>query len=151
MKVILIQDVNNLGEEGDIKDVAAGYARNFLIPTKKALLHTPQNLNILQQKKASIDRRKAEKKESARSLKEKLSEAVVTIAMPAGDKGRLYGAVTTAMIADEIEKLGVHVDRKKVELHDQIKTVGKYKAHVKLYGGETAEVQVEVAAADKQA
>jgi large subunit ribosomal protein L9 len=144
MKVILIQDVNNLGEEGDIKEVAPGYARNFLIPQKKALVHTAQNLNILQQKKASIDRRKAEKKEIARSLKEKLAEAMVTLSMPAGDKGRLYGAVTSTMIADEIEKLGLHIEKKKVELHEQIKTVGKYKAHIKLYGGESVDVQFEV-------
>jgi len=144
MKIILIQDVANLGEEGDIKDVAAGYARNFLLPRKKALPYNTANLNILEQKKASIERRKEEKKEAAKSLKEKIEQLIITLEMPAGENGKLFGAVTAGLLAENMEKQGLTVEKKKIEIPEPIKAAGKHKATVKLYGGEIAEFNIEV-------
>ena len=149
MKIILVKDVTNLGEEGDIRVVANGYARNYLLPKKMALPYNTANLNILEQKMKSIERRKTEKKENARSLKEKLSELELVMEMPAGEKGRLFGAVTTQMIADEIAKQNIPIEKKKIEISEAIKTVGKYKAHVRLYGGEYADISIEVKGIEK--
>jgi large subunit ribosomal protein L9 len=149
MKIILVKDVSNLGEEGDIKVVANGYARNYLLPKKMALPYNTANMNILEQKKKAIERRKAEKAEDARSLKEKLSELELVMEMPAGEKGRLFGAVTTQMIAEEVAKQNIQIEKKKIEIPESIKTVGKYKAHVKLYGGEYADVNIEVKGIEK--
>jgi len=148
MKVILYKDQPNLGEEGDIKVVADGYARNYLIPKKIAVAFTKANQNSLEQKKAAIEKRKDEKRKNALSLKERLVEENITIKMPAGEKGRLFGSVTPSMIADEFQKSGISVEKKKIEITQPVKTVGNYTVLVKLYGGETADVKLVVEAAE---
>lgn len=150
MKIILNQDVANLGEEGDVKVVADGYARNYLIPQNKALPYTKNNIVILEQKKKAIEQRKEEKRKTALGLKERLAEEKITLSMSVGDKGKLFGAVTTATIADELSKLGISVDKRKIDLPSQgIKVVGNYTVTIKLYGGNTAELKLEVLAAEQ--
>ncbi len=143
MKVILNQDVFNLGEEGDVRIVADGYARNFLIPRKMAVIHNKANQHMFDQKKKAIESRKEQKRKEAMGLKERLEAEVITIPMPAGEKGRLFGAVTSTTLVEELAKIGVVVERKKVEIpNHSLKMVGPHTVRVKLYGSEQVEMKV---------
>jgi large subunit ribosomal protein L9 len=145
MKVILNADVANLGEEGDIVDVAPGYARNFLMPKKLVVLHNAQNLAALTTRMAAIEKKKADKRKAAASDKEKINAAQIVLQMPAGENGKLFGSVTNGNIADELAKLGVTVEKKKIEVPGHVlKSTGDYKVHVKLYGNEVAELKVTI-------
>jgi len=145
MKVILNKDLSTLGEEGDVKDVAKGYARNYLFPRGIALPYTPQTVKLFEARKGEIEARKAVKRQDAMGLRERLETVELSITMPAGANGKLYGAVTPQTIADELAKLGFDIDRKKIDLAaTSIKVVGKYKATVKLYETSKAEVQITV-------
>ncbi|MDR3019840.1 MAG: 50S ribosomal protein L9 [Treponema sp.] len=147
MKVILNKDLSPLGEEGDVKDVAKGYARNYLFPRGIALPYTPGMIKMIEGRRKEIEARKEQKRLDARGLKEKLDALELTITMPAGANGRLYGAVTNQTIADELAKQGFQIERKRIELAGTgIKVVGKYKALIKLYENQTAEVSITVAA-----
>ena len=147
MKVILNKDVNPLGEEGDVREVAKGYARNYLFPRGLAVPYTEGNLKIFEARREEIEARKAEKRKDAASLKERLEGIEVTITMPAGANGKLYGAVTNQTIADELIKQGFQVERKRIEVPgNHIKSVGKFKIHVRLYENTTAEVIVVIQA-----
>lgn len=152
MKIILNQDVANLGDEGDIKVVADGYARNFLIPKKMAVTFNKQNLNIFEQKKLSIEKRKDEKRKDALGVIERLANEDLVLSMPAGDKGKLFGAVTSSTIVEELAKMGLTVEKKRIEVPEHsIKEVGTYTVVIKLYGGESANLKVTVNAAEKAA
>lgn len=147
MKVILNKDVNLLGEEGDVKDVAKGYARNYLFPRALAVPYTESNLKVFEARREEIEARKAEKRKDAVGLKERLEGTELVITMPAGANGKLYGAVTSQTIIDELTKLGFQVERKRIEVPgNHIKSVGKFKVHVKLYENTTAEVTVTIQA-----
>jgi large subunit ribosomal protein L9 len=152
MKIILNQDIANLGEEGDIKVVADGYARNFLFPQKMAVAYNKQNLNMFEQKKLAIEKRKEEKRKDAMGLKERLAGEEIVMTMPAGEKGKLFGAVTSSTISEELAKIGLTVEKRKIEVpENSIKLVGTYTVKVKLYGGEVADLKVTVNAAEKTA
>ena len=112
MKVILNEDVKYLGEEGDIKDVAKGYARNYLFPRNLAVPCNSFTLAHFESRKEEIEQRKAVKRQNAAGLKEQLEALTLTIVMPAGPNGKLYGAVTNQTIADELQKLGFEIERK---------------------------------------
>jgi large subunit ribosomal protein L9 len=145
MKVILNQDVVGLGEEGDIKDVANGYARNFLLPKKLVVAHTKQNLAVLEHKRTAIEKRKEEKRTEALGLKERLEAEEIKFAVPAGENGKLFGSVSNAMVAGELEKRGYQIEKKRVEIPDHtIRAVGTYKVRVKLYDKEEATVKLIV-------
>ncbi len=147
MKIILTQDLSNLGEEGDIKVVANGYARNYLIPRKMAVPYNKASLNMFEQKKQAIEKKKEAKRKDAMGIRERLSSEELNIAMPAGEKGKLFGAVTSATIVEELGKLGITVEKKKVEIPgNSIKMVGNTAVTVRLYGGETASLKVNVTA-----
>ena len=145
MKVILNKDLSTLGEEGDVKDVARGYARNYLFPRGIALPYTPQTIKMFDARKGDIEARKAQKRQDATGLKGQLENLELTITMPAGANGRLYGAVTSQTIVDEIAKHGFNIERKRVDLAGTgIKNVGKYKAVIKLYENSHAEIQITI-------
>ena len=147
MKVILNQDVKHLGEEGDVKDVANGYARNFLFPRNLAVPCNDATIAYFDSRKAEIEAKKASKRADAASLKDKLEATVITLVMPAGTNGKLYGAVTNQTVMDEFKKLGFEIERKRIELPGlTFKSVGKYHATVHLYESATAIVQVIVEA-----
>jgi len=149
MKVILNKDLASLGEEGDVKDVAPGYARNFLFPRNIALPYTERVIKLFEARKGEIETRKEEKRKAALSLKEQLEGLTLTLTMPAGPNGKLYGAVTSLTISDELAKLGYSLERKKIEIPgNSIKSTGKYKAAVKLYANSGAELSIVVAAAE---
>jgi len=145
MKVILNQDVTGLGEEGDIKDVADGYARNFLLPKKLAVPHTKAFLVMLEHKRAAIEKRKEEKRRDAASLKERLEAEEIRFSVPAGENGKLFGSVNNVNVATELEKKGFSIEKKRIEIPDHaIRTVGSYKIRVRLYDKEEATVKVVV-------
>jgi large subunit ribosomal protein L9 len=145
MKVILNKDLSTLGEEGDVKDVAKGFARNFLFPRGIALPYTDSTVKIFEARKGEIEARKAEKRKDAAGFKEKLEALEIVITMPAGANGKLYGAVTGQTVADELAKQGYQIERKRIELAGtSFKSVGKYKAAVKLYDSAAAEITITV-------
>ena len=143
MKVILNQDVTGLGEEGDIKDVANGYARNFLLPKKLAVLHTKENLAVLEHKRTAIENRKEEKRKDAQGLRERLEAEEIKFAVPAGENGKLFGSVNNTLVAAELEKKGFQIEKKRIEIPEHnIRSVGSYKIKVKLYDKEEAVIKL---------
>jgi len=147
MKVILNQDISNLGEIGDIKEVAAGYARNYLLPKKLVMVYNEKTAAILQRRQDEILAIKEQKRLASRSLKEKIEAEPLVITMPAGNNGKLYGAVTSLAIADGLLKKGIEVDRKKIEVPDRsIKSVGNYKVIIRLYEKDEATLHCSVEA-----
>ena len=145
MKIILNQDVPNLGEIGDVKDVAAGYARNFLLPRDLAVVYNTKTVAVFAKKQAEIEAIKTSKRQASTSLREQLEAEELTINMPAGANGKLYGAVNNATIADELLKKGIQVDRKKIEVPARaIKSTGNYKVLVHLYEKEEATIKVAI-------
>jgi len=147
MKIILNKDMASLGEEGDVKDVAKGYARNYLFPRGIALPYTAGMIKLIEARRKEIEERKEQKRLDARSLKEKLDAVEISITMPAGVNGRLYGAVTNQTVAEELAKSGFQIERKRIEISGNgIKSVGKYKAAVKLYENQSAEIAITVIA-----
>ncbi|MGP1577230.1 MAG: 50S ribosomal protein L9 [Treponema sp.] len=147
MKVILNEDVKHLGEEGDVKDVAKGYARNYLFPRNLAVPCNDITLAQFESRREEIEQKKAVKRQNAAGLKERLEALTITIVMPAGPNGKLYGAVTNQTVADELMKLGFEIERKRIELPGlTFKSVGNYSAVLKLYESSTATVPVVVEA-----
>jgi large subunit ribosomal protein L9 len=145
MKVILNKDLSPLGEEGDVKDVAKGYARNFLFPRSIAVPYNDRTVKLFDARKEEIEARKADKRKDAAGLKEKLEALVLEITMPAGANGKLYGAVTSQTVADELARQGHHIERKRIELAgSNFKSVGKYKAAIKLYESAAAEITITI-------
>jgi len=147
MKVILNEDVKHLGEEGDVKDVAKGYARNYLFPRNLAVPCNSFTLAHFESRKEEIEQKKAVKRQNAAGLKERLEALTLTIVMPAGPNGKLYGAVTNQTISDELQKHGFEIERKRIELPGlTFKSVGNYSATLKLYETAVAIVPVVVEA-----
>ncbi|HTP58460.1 MAG TPA: 50S ribosomal protein L9 [Spirochaetia bacterium] len=145
MKVILNQDVIGLGEEGDIKDVANGYARNFLLPKKMAVLHTRENLAVLEHKRVAIESRKEEKRKEAQGLRERLEAEEIKFSVPAGENGKLFGSVNNTLVAVELEKKGFQIEKKRIEIPEHtIRSVGTYKVKVRLYDKEEAVIKLIV-------
>ncbi|MCF7945229.1 MAG: 50S ribosomal protein L9 [Spirochaetia bacterium] len=145
MKVILNKDVYNLGEEGDVCDVARGYARNYLLPQKLAVLHSNENISYFESRRGAIEKRKEEKRKLAKSLKERIEDTVLTIKMSAGDTGKLFGAVTNATISNALAKEGIEIERKNIDIpSNSIKMLGNSVVKVKLYESELADLQVQV-------
>ncbi len=152
MKVILNSDVSNLGEEGDVKDVANGYARNFLIPKGMVMPYSRQNLALIESRRATIEKRKEDKRVQAKTARERLEGETLTIQMTAGERGKLFGSVTSQTIAEELEKRGIDVERKKIDIDDgTIKTLGTHTVRVRLYADEEAQLKVVVEPDEKSA
>jgi large subunit ribosomal protein L9 len=145
MKVILNKDLASLGEEGDVKDVAKGYARNYLFPRGIALPYNPQTVKMFEARKDEIEAKKAQKRQDALGLKERLETLELSLTMPAGANGKLYGSVTSHTVSDELAKQGFQIDRKRIDLPSGgIKNVGKYKATIRLYESSQAEIQIQI-------
>ncbi|MGL4523966.1 MAG: 50S ribosomal protein L9 [Spirochaetia bacterium] len=147
MKIVLRKDIQNLGEEGDIKDVADGYARNFLIPQGFAVFCNRAALNDLEKRRHHIEKRREEKRKEAYSHKEKIEADPLIITVAAGEKGKIFGAVTSAIIVEELAKKGIMVERKKIDLSaHSIKLLGNYPVKIKLYENESATLQLNIVA-----
>ena len=141
------EDVKHLGEMGDVKNVANGYARNYLFPHMFAVPYNPETVAYFEGKKAEIEARKEQKRAESRSLKEKLEALTVELVMPAGSNGKLYGAVTNQTVADFYARNGYEVERKRIEIPGStIKQTGTYSIKVHLYESTLAETKLVVKA-----
>ncbi|ADQ15772.1 50S ribosomal protein L9 [Halanaerobium hydrogeniformans] len=144
MKVVLTEDVKKLGSQGDVVDVADGYARNYLFPRGLAVEATKGKIKEIREKEAKKERIESEKKEEAKKLKAKLEAEKFVLKVKAGESGRLFGSVNTKDIAEAAAEKGYDIDKRKVELTDSIKTLGMHKVEVKLYDDITAELNVKL-------
>lgn len=149
MKVILLADVKPLGKRGEVKQVADGYARNFLLNKKLAVEATPQNLkNLAHEQQKQADKAAAELAEAKR-LAAEIAKITVEIPVKAGEGGRLFGSVTNKEVAEAISaKVGVEIDKRKVEIKDAIKNVGAAEALLKLHTEVHQKVKLNITAAE---
>ncbi len=144
MKVILLKDVKSLGKAGQVVDVADGHGRNYLIPRGLAKEATQGSLNDLKHKK-EVEKKKANQElQAAEDLKVKFEKKPLEIKVKAGEAGRLFGSVTSADIADALKKNGYKVDKRKIELKENIKELGVHQVSIKLHRDVTATLKVRV-------
>ncbi|HXX78470.1 MAG TPA: 50S ribosomal protein L9 [Ktedonobacteraceae bacterium] len=145
MKVILLQDVDGLGKVGELKDVANGYARNYLLPKKLAAGATPQLMANYQQHIAAEQRKIEKQNEQNRQVAERLGSVTLTFKARVGSQGRLYGSITSQDIAAGLrESEGIQIDRRTIDLHDPIRTLGTYHVPVKIAQKLAPEITVNV-------
>ena len=145
MKIILNQDVPNLGEEGDVCVVKDGYARNYLLPTGAAVVYNKGNLAVFKSRAAAIEKRKIAKREASKSLKERLDNLSLDIIVAAGESGKLFGSVTAMMVQEELAKKGFEIEKKKIEVATHaIKMTGTYTARVHLYENDSSIITLNV-------
>lgn len=145
MKVILLQDVDGLGKVGELKDVANGYARNYLLPKKLAAGATPQLMANYQQHIAAEQRKIEKQNEQNRQIAERLGGVTLTFKARVGSQGRLYGSITSQDIAAGLrESEGIQIDRRTIDLHDPIRTLGTYHVPVKIAQKLAPEITVNV-------
>lgn len=145
MQVILLERVENLGALGEEVKVRDGYARNFLLPQKKALRATDANRKVFEGRRAELEARNAEQKAAAEKASGKIDGTSYVLIRQAGEAGQLYGSVSSRDIADEIDKAGGKIDRNAVVLDKPIKTIGVYDVRVRLHAEVSATVKVNVA------
>jgi len=148
MEIILREKVEKLGAKGDIVRVSDGYARNFLLPKKLADLATPANIRQIEQEKAAAIRQEAREKQDAEALSQQLSNVSVTLTRRVGENEVLYGSVTSMDIAEALQAKGFNIDKRKIELDDAIKSVGRFDVPVRLHREVTVLVSVEVSKED---
>lgn len=144
MKVLLRQDYESLGRLGDIVDVKEGYARNYLIPRKIAVLATEGALNMIKEERDQQTRRQGKELKNAEKLATELEKVSVTIQMKVGEEDKLFGAVTNQMIAEALSEKGYTIDKRQIDLQDSIKALGIYDVSVKLHPSVTSKVKVWV-------
>ncbi len=145
MKVILYTDVKHLGEMGDVKNVANGYARNYLFPHMFAVPYNAETVAYFETRKEEIEARKEQKRKDAASLKDKLEATLVDLTMPASANGKLYGSVTSQTVSDFLAGKGFEVERKRIEIPGvAIKSTGNYHCVIHLYEAQVAEVKISV-------
>lgn len=147
MKVILQENIDTLGQIGDIVKVAPGYARNYLLPKGLAIEATEKNAKALEHAKRQLAYKKNKALEAAKQLAAKLEAVNVALTHQAGDEGKLFGSVTTMEIAAFLKEQGFEIDRKKMVLAEPIKQLGEYAVPVKIHPEVTANLKVQVAAA----
>lgn len=144
MKVIFLKDVKGQGKKGEVKDLSEGYVRNFLLPQKLAAIATDGNVKVLEQQKQAEKKKKDKEKEDAQALAAKLAEATVVIKAKSGEGGRLFGSIPSKQVAEEMEKMGLSVDKRKIQMDDAIRTLGVTLVNIKLHPEVTAQVKVHV-------
>ena len=147
MKIVLLQDVKNVGKKGDVVNVSDGYARNFILPKKLGAEATQGNLNTLKQQQAAAARLAAEQLAEAKAVAEGLAGKTVALKVKVGANGKLFGAVSSKEIAEGLkEQFGVDLDKKKILLNEPIKEIGTQEVDVKLHKDVTAKLKVDVSA-----
>jgi large subunit ribosomal protein L9 len=144
MKVILTGDVQKLGKSGELKDVADGYARNFLIPRKLAVPAAGGAYRAWQHDIANREEKREREKEDAEVATQRIASTTLTLGVKVGEGGKLYGSIGAKDIADALARRGIEIDRHKVDLEEPLKTLGTYKVAVKVFQGLSAEVTVVV-------
>ncbi len=145
MKVILLEDVKSLGKKGDICNVSDGYARNMLLPKKLGVEATPKNLNDLKLKKAHDAKVAAQQLQEAKDFAAKIEESEVTVGLKVGEGGKVFGSISAKEIADAAKtQLGLEIDKKKLVIDGQIKSIGNTEVKVKIHPQVTAALKVKV-------
>ncbi len=144
MEVILREDVEKLGNRGQVVKVASGYARNFLLPNRMAVAATESNKKIVEQERQAHLRHDAKEQSDAAALGKMLESVSVTIAQKAGENDQLFGSVTAKDIADSLESQGYSIERRKIQLSDPIKTLGDHTVPVRLHRDVTTNITVHV-------
>ena len=145
MKVILLQDIKNVGKKDQTIEASPGYARNYLLPKKLAVEANPTNMNILKNKKASQAHKKDIEKQQAEKIKKQLESVTINVKTNVGDNGKIFGSITSKNISEAIkEQLKIEIDKKKIILEDNIKTIGMYKVQIKLLEGVSGNIKINV-------
>src|SRR5688572_30145731 len=144
MEVILRQSVENLGAPGDVVTVSNGYARNYLLPRGVAYQATEGNKKRIAQEKARLEAAESGRREAAQSLATRLEEVSITFAARVGEEGKLFGSVTAADIAQQLEAQGHHVEKRQIDLHEPIKALGVYRVPIRLHADVRPEIKVWV-------
>ena len=145
MQIILQEDVEKLGNRGQVVEVAEGYARNFLLPRKLALEASAGNMKRLERMRATFAKKEATEKEAAEKLAELLAGVSISLTRKAGENDQLFGSVTTSDLSAALEAQGYTIDKRKITLTDPIKLVGEYQIPIKLHREVTANVKLVVA------
>lgn len=147
MKVILLQDVKGLGKKDAAVEVNDGYARNFLLPKGLALEANATNMNVLNNKKESEARKKEKEIKEAKELAQKISAIELVIKTKCGEHGKLFGSITSKDIGEKLKDVhAIDIDKKKIDMHDPIKAIGRFTIDLKIYHGITAKLTVKVEA-----
>lgn len=144
MKVILKENIENLGKRGDIIDVAAGYGRNYLIPRKLALEVTPTNMKTIEIDQRALRKKLEKEVVSYQSLMERLKQTSLSFERKAGDKDVIFGSVSIADIKEGLDSLGFDIEKKRILLDEPIKRLGNYTVSIKVFHDEQAEIKIEV-------
>ena len=144
MEVILKEDVAKLGSRGDVVKVAEGYGRNYLLPKKLAIEATAANRAVIEQMKAASVRRLAREKGDADALAQQLTGVEVVFTRKSGEHDQLFGSVTSADIAHELELKGFHIDRRKIQLNEPLKTIGDFNVPIKLHRDVAVPIKVTI-------
>jgi large subunit ribosomal protein L9 len=151
MKIAFLEDVPNVARAGDIKEVADGYARNYLLPKKLAVPASPGVASTIEEQRQSRSRKETQRKAELAALGQKLEGTEIKLEAKAGSKDRLYGAITTAEIAAQLEsQIGITIDKKKIELTEPIRKLGSHQLSVKLGHEITPKITVTVAAKEAE-
>ena len=144
MEIILRQGVENLGKPGDVVNVKAGYARNYLLPHGLAYEATPGNLKRIQQERDRLEAAENERRAGAQGIAEKLEQVSLTFSARVGEEGKLFGSVTATDIAQQLESQGFHLEKRQIDLHEPIKALGVYRVPIRLHADVKPEVRVWV-------
>lgn len=145
MKVILLCDVKDIGKKDDIVNVSDGYARNFLYPRKWAMEATPQAVAVVERKREAARKLEAERRAAAEKIAGKLAGKVVELKVKCGDKGRLYGSVTSAEVAEAVNaRYEVEIDKKKIDIKSAVRALGDYEMVVHVYPNVSAKMTLRV-------
>jgi large subunit ribosomal protein L9 len=149
MEVILREHVDNLGRRGDVVKVAAGYARNYLLPRQLALAVNDNNKRQIERERKLAEARELEEKSQAEAFGQRLEQAEIAIARRVGENDALYGSVTSADVAQALHAKGFDIDKRKITMADPFKALGEYTVPVKIHRDVTAQVKVKVVAEQK--
>ena len=144
MEVILRMAIDNLGHPGDVVKVSPGYARNYLLPRGFAYEATEGNKKKISQEKSRLEAAENERRDAAQQLASKLEEVSLTFSARVGEEGKLFGSVTAADIAQQLETQGYHIEKRQIDLHDPIKTLGVFRVPVRLHADVKPEIRVWV-------
>ncbi len=144
MKIILKQDVENVGRKGDLVNVSAGFGRNYLLPKKLALEVTPSNLKLIEIERAALKKKVEKERQSYQDVIRRLNEVTLTFSRKSGEKDMIFGSVSAADIKEALDKLGFEVEKKKIALDEPIKRLGNYTVPVKVFHDDKASLRVEV-------
>ena len=146
MKVILKEDVRNIGTMGQIVDVADGYARNFLVPKGLAVDANVKNIRALEHAKKTIQEKAKKIRGQAQELSDKIANMTIMIKAKSGEEGKLFGSVTSMDIAEQMKNQGIDIDKKKIVIEEPIKRLGSYRVGIKLHSDVTTQVTLQVVA-----